>query len=72
MANRAAKRRGPAQEARLLYRKRGVSRPALNPRNCLASSSLLEQKAPEWEVTGRYQIDARSINPYNNSFPTLW
>lgn len=33
--------------------------------------SLMEQKAQEWEVTGRYPIDARSVNPYNSSFETL-
>ena len=69
MANRAAKGEALPEEARLLYGSEEITS-RLNRRNCLAFS-LLEQKAPEWEVTGRYQIDARSINPYNNSFPTL-
>ena len=32
---------------------------------------LMEQKAPEWEVKERYQVEARSVNPYNNSFEML-
>lgn len=69
MANRAAKGEALPEEARLLYSSEEIT-VRLNRRNCVALS-LLEQKAPEWEQTGRYQIDARSINPYNSSFPTL-
>ena len=69
MANRAAKGEALPEEARLLYSSEEITA-RLNRRNCVALS-LLEQKAPEWEQTGRYQIDARSINPYNSSFPTL-
>ena len=69
MANRAAKGETLPEEARLLYRSDEITA-RLNGRNCIAFS-LLEQKAPEWEIAGRYAIDARSINPYNNSFRTL-
>lgn len=69
MANRAAKGEALPEEARLLYGSDEIVA-RLNRRSCVALS-LLEQKAPEWEITGRYQIDARSINPYNSSFPTL-
>ncbi len=69
MANRAARGETLPKEAGLFYKSEEIAA-RLNKRNCIAFS-LLEQKTSDWEVTGRYPVDVRSINPYNNSFPTL-
>ena len=69
MANRAERGETLPEEARLLYGSSEIAA-RLNRRNCVGLS-LMEQKAQEWEVTGRYPIDARSVNPYNSSFETL-
>ena len=69
LANRAEKGEALPEEARLLYGA-GETAARLNGRNCVALS-MLEQKAPSFDITGRYQIEARSINPYNNSFELL-
>lgn len=69
LANRAEKGEALPEEARLLYGAREIIA-RLNGRNCVALC-MLEQKSSDWEITGRFQIDARSINPYNNSFELL-
>ncbi len=40
-------------------------------RSRCAALNLMEQKAGELEVTGRYSVIARSVNSYNNQFPML-
>ena len=69
LANRAEKGESLPKEAELFY---GCSEIVvrLNRKNCVALC-MMEQKAFEWEVTGKYQIDAKSINPYHNSFELL-
>ena len=69
MANRAERGETLPEEARLLYGTEEIV-VRLNRKNCVALC-LLEQKTPEWEIQGRYPIEARSINPYNNSFEML-
>lgn len=69
LANRAEKGETLPEEARLLYSTAEITA-RLNGKNCVALC-MLEQKSPTWEITGRYQIDARSVNPYNNSFELL-
>ncbi len=69
LANRAEKGEALPEEAGLLYGC-GETAARLNGRNCVALC-MLEQKSSSWEITGRYQIEARSINPYNNSFELL-
>ena len=69
MANRAERGETLPEEARLLYGSEEIVA-RLNQKNCVALC-LMEQKAPEWEVKERYQVEARSVNPYNNSFEML-
>ena len=69
MANRAERGETLPEEARLLYGSEEIVA-RLNRKNCVALC-LMEQKAPEWEVKERYQVEARSVNPYNNSFEML-
>ncbi len=69
LANRAQRGEALPEEAGLLYGTEEITA-KLNGRNCVALC-MLEQKFPEWDITGRYQIEARSINPYNNSFELL-
>ena len=69
MANRAERGETLPEEARLLYGSEEIVT-RLNRKNCVALC-LMEQKAPEWEVKERYQVEARSVNPYNNSFEML-
>ena len=69
MANRAERGETLPEEARLLYGSEEIVA-RLNWKNCVALC-LMEQKAPEWEVKERYQVEARSVNPYNNSFEML-
>ena len=69
LANRAQRGEALPEEAGLLYGTEEITA-KLNGRNCVALC-MLEQKSPEWDITGRYQIEARSINPYNNSFELL-
>ncbi|HIT66668.1 MAG TPA: transcription-repair coupling factor [Candidatus Merdisoma merdipullorum] len=69
MANRAERGEALPEEARLLYGTEEITA-RLNRKNCVALS-LMEQKAAEWEIRERYQVEARSINPYNSSFETL-
>ncbi len=69
MANRAEKGEALSEEAGLLYGWQEIVA-RLNRKNCVALC-LMEQKAPEWEVTGRFQVETRSVNPYNNSFEML-
>ena len=69
MANRAERGEALPEEARLLYGS-GEIAARLNRKNCVALC-LMEQKAPDWEIRERFQIEARSINPYNNSFEML-
>ncbi len=69
LANRAEKGEMLPKEAGLLYGAEEVTA-RLNGRNCVALC-MLEQKSAAWEITGRYQIEARSVNPYNNSFELL-
>lgn len=69
LANRAEKGEALPEEAGLLCGTAEVTA-RLNGKNCVALC-MLEQKSAQWEITGRYQIDARSINPYNNSFELL-
>jgi transcription-repair coupling factor (superfamily II helicase) len=67
--NRAEKGEELPAQAELLY---GCSEiiARLNRKNCVALC-MMEQKSSDWDVTGRYQIEARSVNPYNNSFELL-
>lgn len=69
MANRAERGETLPEEARLLYGCEEITA-RLNGKTCVALS-LIEQKAPEWAVKERFQVDARSVNPYNSSFETL-
>ena len=69
MANRAERGETLPEEARLLYGSEEIVA-RLNRKNCVALC-LMEQKALEWEVKERYQVEARSVNPYNNSFEML-
>lgn len=69
MANRAERGETLPEEARLLYGSEEIVA-RLNRKNCVALC-LMEQKTPEWEVKERYQVEARSVNPYNNSFEML-
>lgn len=69
LANRAERGEALPEEARLLYGTEEVTA-RLNRRNCVALC-MLEQKSAVWDITGRYQIEARSVNPYNNSFELL-
>lgn len=69
MANRAERGETLPEEAGLLCSWEEVLA-SLNRKNCIGLS-LMDQKAPEWEVRGRCQLDARSVNPYNNSFEML-
>ncbi|MCI8597366.1 MAG: transcription-repair coupling factor [Lachnospiraceae bacterium] len=69
LANRAERGEEIPETARILYgSEETIAR--LNRKNCVALC-MMEQKAADWEFTGRYQITARSINPYNNSFELL-
>ena len=65
LANRAEKGEHLPEGAGLFY---GCTEVVgrLNRKNCVALC-MMEQKAFEWEVTGKYQIDARSINPSNSN-----
>ena len=69
MANRAERGEALPEEARLLYGSDEITA-RLNQKNCVGLC-LMDQKASEWEVNGRYQVEARSVNPYNNSFEML-
>ena len=69
LANRAHRGEVMPKEAELLYGTEEVAA-RLNRRNCVALC-MLEQKSSDWDITGRYQIEARSVNPYNNSFELL-
>ena len=69
MANRAERGEALPEEARLLYGSDEITA-RLNQKNCVGLC-LIDQKASEWEVNGRYQVEARSVNPYNNSFEML-
>ncbi|MCI8744042.1 MAG: transcription-repair coupling factor [Lachnospiraceae bacterium] len=69
LANRAERGEALPQEAGLLYGTEEITA-RLNRRNCVALC-MLEQKLAGWDITGRYQIEARSVNPYNNSFELL-
>ena len=69
MANRAERGEALPEEARLLYGGDEITA-RLNQKNCVGLC-LMDQKASEWEVNGRYQVEARSVNPYNNSFEML-
>ncbi len=43
---------------------------ALTRRKCVALSTL-DQKLPELEITARFHIGSRTVNPYNSSFELL-
>ncbi len=43
---------------------------SLGRRNCVGLCTLENAKGG-WNVTGKYSVDVRSVNPYNNSFETL-
>ena len=69
IAGRVERGEVSARETRLLYGS-GEIAARLNRKNCVALC-VMEQRGTDWEFTGKYQIDARSINPYNNSFELL-
>ncbi len=69
MANRKEKEESLPEGEGLVYGC-GEIAARLNGRNCVALC-MMEQRAAEWEYTGRFQIEARSVNPYNNSFELL-
>lgn len=69
LANRAQRGEKLPKTTELIYGSSEIIA-RLNRKNCVALC-LMEQKASDWEVTGKYQIDTRSVNPYNNSFELL-
>jgi len=69
LANRGEKGEVIPADAELFYGY-GEIAARLNCKNCLALC-MMEQKALDWEISGKYQMDVRSVNPYHNSFELL-